>query len=376
MSENSVGRIDLDLGMNYKPFNRELNSIAGTATSMVGGAFKKLGTIMGAAFAVKGIVDFGRASVNLASNLSEVQNVVDVTFGGMANDVNMFAKSALESFGLSELSAKKYTSTMGAMLKSSGLAGRQMLDMSTTLASLSADMASFYNLSNDEAFNKIRSGISGETEPLKQLGVNMSVANMEAFALTQGIKKQYQVMSQAEQSLLRYNYLLSVTKDAQGDFARTSGSWANQVKLMGEQWRIFQSTMGQGFINLLTPISQGLNMLIQKLQIAAQYFKAFTELIFGAQEATSQAATSADSMGSSVGDAGKAVKKAGKEAKGSVMGFDEINSLMQDSADAASEMSDNIGGAGTIDMGTAATGTVDLGIDETQLDPFKSKLMR
>lgn len=116
-----------------------------------------------------------------------------------------------------------------------------MEGMSKKLTELSADMASFYNLSNDMAFEKIRSGISGETEPLKQLGINMSVANLEAYALSQGIRTSFQNMDQASQTLLRYNYLLSVTGDAQGDFARTSNSWANQVKLMGEQWRIFQA---------------------------------------------------------------------------------------------------------------------------------------
>lgn len=385
---NSVGQIDLDLGLNYGAFNQQLNGIAGKASGMVGGAFKKLGGIIAGAFAVGAIVNFGREAINLASDLQEVQNVVDVTFGSMSAEVDAWSKSTLTAFGLSELSAKRYSSTIGAMMKSSGLAGVQMKDMSKKLIELSADMASFYNLSNDMAFEKIRSGISGETEPLKQLGINMSVANMEAFALSQGITKSYQAMNQAEQTLLRYNYLMSVTKDAQGDFTRTSDSWANQVKVMGEQWRIFQGTMGAGFINILTPIVKGINFIIQKLQIAAEYFKAFTELIFGnanavsdttgaAAAATSEAADAMGGMGAATQDAGKKVKKAGKDVKGSLAGFDQLNTISQSTAAAMADAADSAGMAGTVgsvDLGSLTTGKLDLGLDTGKLDTFKQSL--
>ncbi|ACL77327.1 phage tail protein [Ruminiclostridium cellulolyticum] len=383
MSNGSVGQIALDLGVNYDGFNKQLSGIAGNATNMVGASFKKLGGIVAAAFAVDKLIDFGRQSMELASNLTEVQNVVDVTFGSMAADINAWSKNMLSGFGLSELSAKKYSSTLGAMMKSSGLVGTQMEGMSKKLTELSADMASFYNLSNDEAFEKIRSGISGETEPLKQLGVNMSVANMEAYALTQGIKKQYSEMSQAQQTLLRYNYLLSVTKDAQGDFARTSGSWANQIKLLGEQWNIFKGSMGAGFINILAPIVRGLNFLISKLQIAAQYFKAFTALLFGdasggsVSGAANNAASATSDMGTAAGGAGKEVKKAGKDVKGALGGFDQLNTLamsaadsMDDAGSAAGGLAD-MGGMGDMNLGG---GNIDIGIDPSKLKPLQDIL--
>lgn len=385
---DSVGRIDLDLGLNYGEFNRELGGIAGQATNLVGGAFKKLGGIVAAAFAVKGLVDFSKEAVNLASDLQEVQNVVDVTFGSMSGEINAWSSNMIEQFGLSELSAKRYSSTMGAMLKSSGLTGVQMKNMSKDLTELTADMASFYNLSGDDSFEKIRSGISGETEPLKQLGINMSVANMEAFALSQGIKKSYQEMNQAEQSLLRYNYLMSVTKDAQGDFARTSYSWANQTRILSEQFKIFQGTMGAGFINILTPVVKWLNFLVRKLQIAAEYFKAFTEMIFGnanavsnttgaAAAATADAADSMGNMGAATQDAGKKVKKAGKDVKGSLAGFDQLNTLTQSTAAAMGDAADAAGAAGTVgsvDLGSMTTGELDLGLDDTKLNAFKQSL--
>ena len=169
--------------------------------------------------------------IELASDMSEVKNVVDTTFGSGADKIYSWAETAKKSFGIGSLAAQQYTGSLGAMLKSSGVAKSAIGDMSTALVGLSGDMASFYNLDIGTAFEKIRSGISGETEPLKQLGINMSVANLEAYALAQGIEKSYNEMSQAEQVMLRYEYLLSVTSDAQGDFAKTADSFANQQRI-------------------------------------------------------------------------------------------------------------------------------------------------
>ncbi len=201
-----------------------------------------------------------KQGIELASNLLEVQNVVDVTFGKDtgAKVINEWSKSAITAYGLSELQAKKFTGTMGAMLKSSGLTGAGITKISTDLVGLSADFASFYNLDSEEAFTKIRSGISGETEPLKQLGINMSVANLQAFALTQGITKQFQKMTQSEQVMLRYNYLMKVSKDAQGDFSNTlSTSLANQERVLKTKFSQKLAEAFQKLIPHLTKLADG-----------------------------------------------------------------------------------------------------------------------
>ena len=169
------------------------------------------------------LVNFGKEALELGSNIVEVENVVDVAFGSMKNVAYEFAETATENFGLSELAAKKYTGTMMAMLNSTGVARDSAAEMSTTLAGLAGDLASFYNITTDEAFMKLRSAIAGETEPMRQLGVNMTVAALQSYALSQGIDKSWQSMTQAEQAMLRYNYLMDATAQAQGDFARTSG---------------------------------------------------------------------------------------------------------------------------------------------------------
>lgn len=212
--------------------------------------------------AMRAFADFAKDGIQTASDLQEVQNVVDVTFGESAAAIDEFAKGAASAYGMSELSAKQYTGTMGAMLKSMGLTDDAVLDMSTSMAGLAGDMASFYNLDTDEAFAKLRAGISGETEPLKQLGINMSVANLEAYALAEGIETAYKDMSQAEQATLRYNYLMQATADAQGDFARTSDSYANQSRIMQLNLENIGAAIGTAVLPMVTEFTSALNELL------------------------------------------------------------------------------------------------------------------
>lgn len=241
-------------------FNSGLGKLAGLAQ-------KGLGVIAAAAAAaIAAVGGVATASVKLASDLTEVQNVVDVTFGDNASVINDWAKAANNAYGLSTLAAKQYTGTMGAMLKSMGLTDDAVLQMSTDMVGLAGDFASFYNLDAADAFYKIRAGISGETEPLKELGINMSVANLEAFALSQGIKTAYNEMSQAEQATLRYNYLMAVSADAQGDFTRTQDSLANQMRIAQLQVQEMGATIGSALLPMATAGAKTLNEMLSSLR--------------------------------------------------------------------------------------------------------------
>lgn len=212
------------------------------------------------------LLNIGKDAIQAASDLQEVQNVVDVTFGSTgAKKIEAWAKAAGDQFGLTETQAKRFTSTLGAMMKSSGLAGEEIVGMSTDLAGLAADMASFYNLDFDTAFQKIRSGISGETEPLKQLGINMSVANLNAFALQQGLSKTFDQMTQGEQTILRYQYLMQATADAQGDFARTMDGFANAKRLFETNLETLKTNLGGFLLNVVNPVIVGINGLFAAL---------------------------------------------------------------------------------------------------------------
>jgi hypothetical protein len=210
-------------------------------------------------FGVAAIASYSNKAIELASSLQEVQNVVDTTFGTSAAKINMFAESAIEKFGLSELAAKEYASTLGAIMKPAGITGDKLADMSMNLTGLIGDFVSFRNLRPEEAFEKIRAGITGETEPLKSLGIVMTQVNLEAFALTQGITKQWKAMSQQEQTMLRYNFIMANSKDAQGDFNKTlATSYANQKKLLGMQ---FDQALAQLATGILPSLTEGFKSL-------------------------------------------------------------------------------------------------------------------
>lgn len=217
---------------------------------LIADGFRKAGSAVG---------DFIQQGITLASDLTEVQNVVDVTFGDGAAQIYAWSDAAAESFGMSSLAAQQYNGTMGAMLKSMGLTDDKVKEMSMDMVGLAGDMASFYNLDVEKAFEKIRSGISGETEPLKQLGINMSVANLEAYALSQGIETAYKKMTEAEKATLRYNYLMSVTADAQGDFARTSDSFANQQRILELQTQNLAASFGEKLLPKINDLTGTLN---------------------------------------------------------------------------------------------------------------------
>ena len=229
------------------------------------GMLKKLVAGFSAVKIGKELLDIGTAAIEAASDLREVQNVVDVTFGESAGTIEKWAKTAGEQFGLTETQAKKFTSTLGAMMKSAGMSGNEIVEMSTDLAGLAADMASFYNLDFDTAFQKIRSGISGETEPLKQLGVNMSVANLEAFALEKGITKAFNAMSQSEQTMLRYQYLMQATADAQGDFARTSDGFANASRRVETAMNTIKTKGGDLLLSVIEPLTSKFATFLEQL---------------------------------------------------------------------------------------------------------------
>ncbi len=362
----SDGSVVIDTVIDTSGFNKGVKDYKKGIDS-VGTAARKLAGLFATVFAAGKLIQFGREAIELGSDLSEVQNVVDVTFEHLSEDVNQFAKNAITQFGLSETSAKQYASTMGAMLKSMGFTIDEAKDMGTTIAGLAGDLASFYNLSSEEAFAKIRSGISGETEPLKQLGINLNVANLEQYALAQGIEKSYSAMTQQEQALLRYNYLLSVTSDAQGDFARTSKGWANQTRILSENFNSLKATLGQGLINIFSPLLQLLNALISRLQVAAEAFRAFTVVVTGGN--IEEKAADYDSLTESIEETADATEDAVKEQKKYLSGLDEIHAF-SDSDD--NIIAPNIAGA----VGSSFDNAIQGGNKPTIVDGINESLQK
>lgn len=378
---DSVGTIGLDLVVNKNDFVQQMNGIQALA--------KKAGAALAGAFAIKKLVDFSKSCIQLGSDLAEVQNVVDVTFPHMASQIDDFAKRAAASYGLSETMAKKYTGSFGAMAKAFGFTERQAYEMGTTLTGLSGDVASFYNISQDEAYTKLKSVFSGETETLKDLGIVMTQSALDAYALANGYGKTTANMSELEKVALRYSFVQDQLNAAAGDFSRTSGSWANQVRLLQLQFDSLRATIGQGLIAALLPVIQVLNALIGKLISAANAIKAFFALLGGGGKGgvkamasgTKELSSGADGLSKSLGGAGNAAKGAGGAAKKAgdaakqlakaTLGIDELNIVEPNkSSGGGSGGSGGGGGAG----GGYAADDFDMGSIDEGADAASSKI--
>lgn len=339
----------------------------------IASAAKKLSGILAGAFAVGGLINFGREAIQLGSDLQEVQNVVDVTFTTMSDKVNEFAQNAAVSAGLSETMAKQYVGTFGAMAKAFGFTEAEAYNMSTALTQLSGDVASFYNISQDEAYYKLKSVFTGETETLKDLGIVMTEAALDQYALENGIGTAVSAMTEQEKVALRMKFVTEQLSLASGDFVRTADGWANQVRIMKLQIDSLKATIGQGLINIFTPIIKAINVVLGKLATVANAFKAFTELITGkkssgggntgindkgiesaasgyndAADAASNLGESAKKAAGGTKKASDASKKAAKEANGYLSKIDEINKANKEaaSADGGSGGGGGAGGGG------------------------------
>ena len=360
------GSVIIDTRMDTSGVQNGVSAIKQSFNGL-GSAVKKIGLLIGGAFAVGKLVQFGKECVELGSDLAEVQNVVDVTFTTMSDKVNEFAKNAITSAGLSETMAKRYVGTFGAMSKSFGFSEAQAYDMSTALTQLTGDVASFYNISQDLAYIKLKSVFTGETETLKDLGVVLTQSALDQYALANGYGKTTSEMTEQEKVALRLAFVQKQLSAASGDFIRTSDSWANQVRVMQLQLQSLKATVGQGLINIFTPVLKVINILLGKLATLANAFKSFTELITGKKSSGQtgasgaglagtdaiadtadqygDAANNAEKLADATNDTADATKKATKAAKGYLSPLDEINNYSTDkSTDSSSKVPGATGG--------------------------------
>ena len=364
MATRADGTVIIDVTADPKQAIHGINSVEKSVNGLTSAA-KKLTGILAAAFAVDKIVQFGKEAIELGSDVAEVQNVVDVAFGDMSYMVEDFADRAITSFGMSELAAKRTASTYMAMASNMGVTQQQAAEMAITLAGLTGDVASFYNISQELADIKLRSVFTGETETLKDLGIVMTQANLEAYALANGINRSFQSMSQSEQLILRYNYVLDQLSLASGDFVRTQDSWANQTRILSMQWQEFMSIIGQALIQVLLPVVQTLNRIVSALiDIANAFNAAFSAIFGGATTQIQQTQAAVSGVSSGIDEAvdnqnalTDATKETNKEQKKSLATFDEINTLS--SGTSGSGSGSGGAGAGSVGLSTSTPITSD-----------------
>lgn len=341
------------------------------------------------------------SAVDLASQLTEVQNVVDTTFGDMASKVDDFTKTSIQDFGMSELTVKQISSRFQALGTSIGISSEQvangtavankalmsqnntlykttdsMADMSLNLTRLAGDMASFYDVDQADVAKSLQSIFSGTIAPLRRYGLDLTQATLSEWAMKNGLDANIKSMTQAEKVLLRYNYVMANTQAAQGDFAKTANTWANSVRVLKQEFQAWGSIIGSVVINALKPFVQALNKVMLKVISFTRTVADALGAIFGWTIEISGRGATADGMediAGGVGDIGDNADSSNKKAqklKKTLLSIDEIHAL-DDNSDSGSGGSGS-GGSG----GGGAGGGVDSSLKKTDglLEKYKSSI--
>lgn len=311
--------------------------------------FKSAVSKLASAFSIAAIIKFAKDCVNAASDLSEVQNVVDVAFGDMSGSVSDWAKSEAHNFGLSEIAAKKYAGTIGSMATQFGFTQEQAASMAQTLTGLTGDVASFYNLNDQLAFTKLKSVFTGETETLKDIGVVMTQNALDSYAMANGFGKTTAKMSEQEKVALRYQFVLDKLSNANGDFARTSDGFANSGRTLSLRIEDLKTEIGQELMpaakELLQFVEGGLNVISPVLKDIARGTAVISSTFNGLDEETKAFASDAirflSPVAAVVGLFTGNIVMAGLGIAGTIGSLSRMGEEMSDTADSASEFTDS-----------------------------------
>lgn len=404
------GKVVIETGLDSTGLKKGLNNLKPQFTEMgntgtkamnqistsMNGATKSMGSLksslkgiigtLGLVFSLKALINFGQQAVEVSSDLTEVDNVVQKAFGNMRGEMDALANSSIKNLGISRLEAYQTGSTFMSMGKSMLTSSQDAKNMALNLTKLSANMASFFNSSNKYAAIALKSIYTGETETLKQYGVVMTEVNLKQFALAQGISKSYNEMSQSEKVMLRYQYVMQQLGYIGDDFIDTQDSWANQTRVLKEQWKEFLGVLGTGIITVLTPLVKALNMIMGRMIAIAKSIGSVLSSVFGIQiqsanqvsGAISDTADAFDDASTAVGDYDTATKKASKTASKSLASFDKLNNTMTSQSDSGTGAG-GAGGAGltTPDISSSTDSAIDQANSKinTILDSVKKRLL-
>lgn len=332
---------------------------------------------------VRGLLRIGKQMLELSSDVIEVQNVVDTVFKDMSGVIDEFAEKTSASFGLSELSAKKYASTFGAVAQATKMSTDNITKLAVNMTKLTADVASFYNLDHDEVFQKIQSGLTGQVQPLRAVGVSVTKANLEAFRLAQGIEKSYSAMNEAERVALRYNFILDSLRVAQGDFTKTSGSWANQVRILTLQIQQLGAVLGGFLQKVLYPVVIAMNnFLALALTAGRSLAKTFGFDAAGLQEQQGlkgqdvgiAMSDGMDEYADSTENAAEATEKLNSAQKKSLANFHQLNILSKDSGSTSGTGAGEAGVGGFGDLSFDLFNYADIDEPESKINEFYEKI--
>lgn len=336
-------------------------------------------------------------AIDISSSLTEVENVVRQTFGQYESLINNFAKTSIEKFGMSELSAKQFASRFQAMGTALDIPQGKMAKMSIRLTELAGDMASFYDVSQEDIAKSLQSVFSGTTAPMRRYGIDLTQATLKEWALKQGLDANVSSMTQAEKAMLRYQYVLAHTTNITGDFARTADTWHNQITMLKENFKALGAVVGGGLINAFKPFIKVLNSVLQKVISFAEMVTNALGSIFGwkyeaskgagisgladdigsASDGMDDLSNAAGSAGKNTGGIAKNAKKAKKEIQQATRAFDELKVISKQSKDNTSGSGSGGSGGSGGGSGSGGSGGGDTGKlvqTDTIFKKFKSNI--
>lgn len=333
-------------------------------------------------------------AIDISSSLTEVENVVRQTFGQYESLINNFAKTSIEKFGMSELSAKQFASRFQAMGTALDIPQGQMAKMSIRLTELAGDMASFYDVSQEDIAKSLQSVFSGTTAPMRRYGIDLTQATLKEWALKQGLDANISSMTQAQKAMLRYQYVLAHTTNITGDFARTADTWHNQITMLKENFKALGAVVGGGLINAFKPFIKVLNAVLQKVISFAEMVTNALGSIFGwryeaskgagisgladdigsASDGMDDLSNAAGSAGKNTGGIAKNAKKAKKEIQQATRAFDELKVISKQSKDNTSGSGSGGSGGGSGAGGSGGGDTGKLVQTDTIFKKFKSNI--
>lgn len=353
----SSGRAATSLGKSLNIFSGSANKAKSNSFSLAAALGKLYASYWLLFRAFSKIKD----AIDISSSLTEVENVVRTTFGNYEKLIQDFSKTSIQDFGMSELTAKQVASRFQAMGTAMGFSQGKMADMSLQLTKLTADMASFYDMEQSDVARNLQAVFTGETEPLRKYGLDLTQATLKEWAMKQGLDADISSMTQAEKTMLRYQYVMANTAAAQGDFARTSDTWANQVRILKQSFEQLAAIIGGALINAFKPFVRTLNAVMQKVIAFATTVTNALGSIFGWKfeissgglaDDWSDAAGSAADIADSTGQAAKNVEKMNKGLRA----FDELNLIT--TPDSSSGSGSGGSGGGGASGGGASGGLV------------------
>lgn len=346
----SSGRAANSLGKSLFSFSKSTGSAKKSAFSLA----RALGKFYASYWVIVRGLSKLKDAIDISSSLTEVENVVSTTFGKYSSLIEEFSKNSIQQYGMSELTAKQVSSRFQAMGTAMGFTQEKMANMSIELTKLTGDMASFYDVSQTDVARNLQAIFSGETEPLRKYGIDLTQATLKEWAMKKGLDADISSMTQAQKAMLRYQYVMENTAAAQGDFARTADTWHNQIVVLQQSFQSLAAIVGGVLINAFKPLIRMLNVVMQKVIAFAETVSNALGAIFGWKFEISPAgatlddmASGADSLSDGLEDATGNAKKLKKAL--SVLAFDELNQLSDNKDSSSGSGSGGSGGGGGTD---------------------------